>query len=58
MKKNVRVEKITRKELADPNYNMKYTDRLNKANLNIVKDGLETEDCGNGFTRIKKMRLI
>ena len=58
MKKNVRIKKITRKELADPNYYMKYAERLNKTKIDVVKDGLETEDCGNGFTKIKKVRLI
>lgn len=54
MKKNVRNNMtLTRKDLADPNRDMSYKERLIKAASVDLKDNYIINDCGDGYIKIK-----
>lgn len=55
MKKGKNIEKVSRKELADPKLGMNYKDRLQQSKLEVRSSGLKIKEHGNGYATLMRL---
>ena len=46
------VEKVSRRQLADPQLGMKYEDRLKMTKIEVKTSGFKVKNLGNGYAKL------